>query len=133
MTAEVTPTERASMFRFTFPESDSSAVVIDAFAEGSMVQIIPSERKVIGYCRNNHGGVPENFHNYFVIIFDRDFDLIHTGHGGHPKHDWLRRVIMRWQSLDSAPEGGEVVTEGGVIIHQSPNRLCSTLNVRRPD
>ena len=61
--AEVTPAERASVFRFTFPENDSSAVVIDAFAGGSMIEVIPSERKVIGYCRNNHGGVPENFHN----------------------------------------------------------------------
>jgi predicted alpha-1,2-mannosidase len=75
ITAEVTPTERASYFRFTFPENDSSAVVIDAFAGGSMVQVIPSERKIIGFCRNNHGGVPDNFHNYFVIIFDRDIDF----------------------------------------------------------
>ncbi len=75
ITAEVTPTERSALFRFTFPESDSSVVVIDAFAGGSMVKIIPAERKVIGYCRNNHGGVPENFHNYFVIIFDRDFSF----------------------------------------------------------
>ena len=78
ITAEVTPTERASYFRFTFPENDSSAVVIDAFAGGSMVQVIPSERKIIGFCRNNHGGVPDNFHNYFVIIFDRDFDFYST-------------------------------------------------------
>ncbi|MCA1741120.1 MAG: GH92 family glycosyl hydrolase [Bacteroidales bacterium] len=75
ITAEVTPTERSALFRFTFPESDSSAVVIDAFSGGSMVKIIPEERKIIGYCRNNHGGVPENFHNYFVIIFDREFDF----------------------------------------------------------
>jgi predicted alpha-1,2-mannosidase len=75
ITAEVTPTERSALFRFTFPESDSSAVVIDAFAGGSMVKIIPEEKKIIGYCRNNHGGVPENFHNYFVIVFDRDFDF----------------------------------------------------------
>jgi predicted alpha-1,2-mannosidase len=78
ITAEVTPTERASYFRFTFPENDSSAVVIDAFAGGSMVQVIPSERKIIGFCRNNHGGVPGNFHNYFAIIFDRDFDFYTT-------------------------------------------------------
>lgn len=75
ITAEVTPTERAAFFRFTFPESDSSAVVIDAFAGGSMVKISPEKRMVAGYCRNNHGGVPENFHNYFVIEFDRPFDF----------------------------------------------------------
>jgi len=75
ITAEVSPTERAALFRFTFPANDSSAVVIDAFPGGSMVRIIPEENKVIGYCRNNHGGVPENFHNYFVIVFDRKFDF----------------------------------------------------------
>ena len=46
-----------------------------------MVKIIPSESKVIGYCRNNHGGVPANFHNYFVAVFDRDFTSVHTWHG----------------------------------------------------
>ncbi len=75
ITAEVTPTERAAIFRFTFPESDSSAVVIDAFAGGSMVSVIPEQNRVVGYCRNNHGGVPENFHNWFVIEFDRSFDF----------------------------------------------------------
>lgn len=75
ITAEVSPTERAALFRFTFPAHDSSAVVIDAFRGGSMVRIIPEENKVIGYCRNNHGGVPGNFHNYFVIVFDRAFDF----------------------------------------------------------
>ncbi|MGE5421221.1 MAG: glycoside hydrolase family 92 protein, partial [Chloroflexota bacterium] len=78
VTAEVTPTERAAIFRFTFPESDSSFILIDGFHEGSMVKIIPSERKVIGYCRNNSGGVPENFHNYFVAVFDREFTSTHT-------------------------------------------------------
>jgi putative alpha-1,2-mannosidase len=46
-----------------------------------MVKIIPSERKIIGYCRNNHGGVPENFHNYFVAVFDRDFTSTNTWNG----------------------------------------------------
>jgi predicted alpha-1,2-mannosidase len=81
VTAEVTPTERAAIFRFTFPESDSSYILIDAFNKGSMVKIIPSERKVIGFCRNNSGGVPANFHNYFVAVFDRDFSSTSTWHG----------------------------------------------------
>jgi predicted alpha-1,2-mannosidase len=81
VTAEVTPTERAAIFRFTFPETDSSFILLDAFNKGSMVQIIPSERKVIGYCRNNHGGVPANFHNYFVAVFDKEFSYTHTWHG----------------------------------------------------
>jgi predicted alpha-1,2-mannosidase len=81
VTAEVTPTERAAAFRFTFPNNDSSFIIIDAFDKGSMVKIIPSERKIIGYCRNNHGGVPENFHNYFVAVFDRDFTSTNTWNG----------------------------------------------------
>ena len=76
--AELTPTARAAVFRFTFPENDSAWVVIDGFYRGSMVKIIREERKIIGYCRNNSGGVPDNFHNYFVIEFDRDFDYSHT-------------------------------------------------------
>ncbi|TFH36384.1 MAG: glycoside hydrolase family 92 protein [Bacteroidia bacterium] len=78
VTAEVTPTERASLFRFTFPECDSSYIIIDAFNKGSMVKIIPGENKITGYCRNNSGGVPDNFHNYFVIIFDKPFEITHT-------------------------------------------------------
>ena len=76
--AELAPTERAAHYKFTFPESDSSFVILDGFDMGSMVQIIPEERKIVGYCRNNHGGVPENFHNFFVAEFDKDFDLSHT-------------------------------------------------------
>jgi predicted alpha-1,2-mannosidase len=81
VTAEVTPTERSAIFRFTFPEGDSSFILLDAYNRGSMVKIIPSERKIIGYCRNNRGGVPANFHNYFVAVFDRDFSSACTFHG----------------------------------------------------
>ena len=75
---EITPTERAAQFRFTFPESDQAHVLIDAFNEGSMVKISKAEKKITGYCRNNSSGVPENFHNYFVIIFDKEFSEIAT-------------------------------------------------------
>jgi predicted alpha-1,2-mannosidase len=81
VTAEVAPTERAAIFRFTFPENDSSYIILDGFNKGSMVKIIPAERKVIGYCRNNSGGVPSNFHNYFVAVFDKDFSSTSTFHG----------------------------------------------------
>ena len=74
--AEVTPSERAAIFRFTFPENDSSYIILDAFEKGSMVKIIPEEFKIIGY--RNNGGVPENFHNYFVAVFDKDFKWKHT-------------------------------------------------------
>lgn len=78
VTTEFTPTERAVAFRFTFPDNESSYIVLDAFNGGSMVKIIPEERKIIGYCQNNHGGVPANFKNYFVAIFDKDFEITKT-------------------------------------------------------
>jgi predicted alpha-1,2-mannosidase len=70
---ELSPTSRAAIFRFTFPQSDNSYVVIDAFDKGSHVKIIPSENKITGYTTRNSGGVPDNFRNYFVIIFDKPF------------------------------------------------------------
>ncbi len=78
VTTELTPTERAVQFLFTFPETDSAFILIDGFFKGSMVKIIPEENKVVGYCRNNSGGVPANFHNYFVAIFDQPFNNFGT-------------------------------------------------------
>jgi predicted alpha-1,2-mannosidase len=73
VTTEITPTERAAMFRFTFPESKDSYIVVDAFDRGSYVKIIPQENKIIGYTTRNSGGVPDNFKNYFVVVFDKPF------------------------------------------------------------
>ena len=70
---EITPTERAAMFRFTFPKNEKSYVLVDAFDRGSYVKIIPSENKIIGYTTRNSGGVPDNFKNYFVVVFDKPF------------------------------------------------------------
>lgn len=81
VTTEITPTERAARFRFTFPETKNAYVVIDAFDKGSYVKIIPSERKIIGYTTKNSGGVPQNFKNYFVLVFDKDFETNATFNG----------------------------------------------------
>lgn len=76
VTAEITPTERGAQFRFTYPKSDLSHILIDGFFKGSMVKVFPKERKIVGYCRNNSGGVPDNFYNYFVIYLDKDFEEV---------------------------------------------------------
>lgn len=78
VTTEITPTERAAQFRFTFPQNDSSFIVIDAFDKGSYVKVIPAEKKIIGYTTRNSGGVPANFRNYFVIYLDKPFTLAYT-------------------------------------------------------
>ena len=69
---ELAPTERAAIMRITFPES-KSYVVVDAFDKGSYVKIMPKERMIVGYTTKNSGGVPQNFKNYFVMKFDKDF------------------------------------------------------------
>ena len=71
--AEVAPTERAAIMRFTFPESSESGVVIDAFDRGSAIEVI-DDRTIAGYTTRNSGGVPENFRNYFVMTFDKPFN-----------------------------------------------------------
>ena len=70
---ELTPTDRAALFRFTFPENDHSYIVVDALDNGSYIKVIPEENKIIGYSTKNSGGVPENFKNYFIIEFDKPF------------------------------------------------------------
>ena len=69
---ELVPTERAAIMRITFPDS-KSYVVVDAFDKGSYVKIMPKERMIVGYTTKNSGGVPQNFKNYFVMKFDKDF------------------------------------------------------------
>lgn len=73
VTTEITPSDRAAIFRFTFPETDKAYVLIDAFDKGSAVGILSEKNAVIGYTTRNSGGVPENFKNYFVIVFDKPF------------------------------------------------------------
>ena len=81
VTTEITPTERAAQFRFTFPKTDSAYIVLDAFDKGSFVKIIPAERKIIGYSTRYSRGTLKNFRNYFVLQFDKDFIISGTWDG----------------------------------------------------
>ena len=124
---EITPTERAAQFRFTFPETDSAWILLDGFFKGSMVKILPEERKIIGYCRNNSGGVPKNFHNYFVAEFDKEFSVAHT---------WTDEWTLQPDTTQAEGEHvGAIIgftTERGEQVHVKvaspssvPNRLSS--------
>ncbi len=77
VSVELTPTERAAMFRITFPEAQSY-VVVDAYDKGSYVKILPGEQRIVGYTTRNSGGVPKNFRNYFVVEFDKPFEYLST-------------------------------------------------------
>lgn len=74
ITAEMTATIRGAMMRFTFPESQSSWVLFDAFPGGAYIKVIPRMQRIIGWCKNNSGGTPTDFATYFVVDFDKPFD-----------------------------------------------------------
>lgn len=75
VTTEFTPTKRAAQFSFTFPQTDSAYLIIDAFNKGSYVKILPEKRMIIGYNKRYDRGEPKNLKNYFVLKFDKDFEL----------------------------------------------------------
>lgn len=111
ITTEIAPTSRAAMFQFTFPESKDSYVVIDAFDKGSYIKIIPSENKITGYTTRNSGGVPENFKNYFVVIFDKAFTYKATANGNDIRVNELEAKV---------DHAGAIIgfkTKKGEIVH----------------
>ncbi|HPH17415.1 MAG TPA: GH92 family glycosyl hydrolase, partial [Haliscomenobacter sp.] len=102
---EITPTERAAQMRFRWGQDGPKSILLDAFDMGSMVKIIPAERKIIGYAKNNHGGVPENFRNYFVAIFDQDFELANT---------FSDTIVLKDLSIEGKHVGALVHFKSGV-------------------
>ena len=84
---EFSPTDRAALFRFTFPESKDSYIVVDAFDKGSYIKIDKANNRIIGYTTRNSGGVASNFKNYFVVEFDKPFEYISTFVNGKLEKD----------------------------------------------
>ena len=73
--AEITPTERAAMMRFTFPETSGNKdqiarIIVDTFDKGSAIAYDVNKNTISGYTTRNSGGVPDNFRNYFIVQFD---------------------------------------------------------------
>ena len=64
---EITPTERAAVLRFTYPENSHSGMTVNPL-EGGFVAF--DGNLATGYSVFNRGGVPEGFRNYFVIEAD---------------------------------------------------------------
>jgi len=108
---EIVPTMRAAMFKFTFPQSDKSFVLVDAFDNGSFIKIIPEENKIIGYTTKNNGGVPENFKNYFVVVFDKPFTYQSTVDN--------KTIVPNRLQMESSHAGAIIgfSTKKGEIVH----------------
>ncbi|WP_316848286.1 GH92 family glycosyl hydrolase [Pedobacter psychrodurus] len=78
ISAEIAPTERGAHLRFSFPNKNEAAyLVLDGYNKESRVEILPKQRKIIGYV-NNGRFIPKNFMNYFVIEFDQPFETYGT-------------------------------------------------------
>lgn len=82
------PTERAAVFEIDFPRQaplEERWVVLDAFDSGSHIEQI-DPHTLVGFSRKNSGGVPSNFHNYFVLRFEPPIRSVHReikqGRGG---------------------------------------------------
>ncbi len=84
---ELSPTDRAALFRFTFPESKDSYVVVDAFDRGSHIEVDVANNRITGYTTRNSGGVPRDFKNYFVVEFDKPFEYVATFADGELKEN----------------------------------------------
>jgi predicted alpha-1,2-mannosidase len=107
---EIAPTERSAILQFTFPKSDSSFILIDAFDRGSFIKIIPGENKIIGYTTRNRGGVPTNFRNYFIIESDKPFKLTYTASDSLVKSNSLEVTSAHAQAaIGFSTAKGEVV------------------------
>lgn len=89
VTAELAPTERAASFQFTYPKSDSSFIVIDAFDKGSYIKVIPGQNKIVGYSTRYSRGKLVDFKNYFVIYVDKPITLARTWKGNRLVKDSL--------------------------------------------
>jgi len=76
--AELTPTMRGSLFRFTFPESEDSYILVDVQPHYGYIRIIPEENKIIGYNAYGNRGNPKNFKCWFVAVFDKPFSTYGT-------------------------------------------------------
>jgi predicted alpha-1,2-mannosidase len=100
VTTELTPTERAAFFKFDFPKTDSAYIVIDALNKGSYIKILPKERKILGYTTKYSRGKYNNFKNYFVVQFDKDFDLTTT---------WKDSVFVKNQLEITSDHAGAIV------------------------
>lgn len=84
---ELAPTDRAATFRFTFPESNTSGIVVDAYDRGSYIKVLPEQQAIIGYTTKNSGGVPDNFRNWFIVVFDKPFETATLYDGGQLLED----------------------------------------------
>ncbi|MES2658878.1 MAG: GH92 family glycosyl hydrolase [Verrucomicrobiota bacterium] len=74
-TLDLVPTERCSLLRFVFPDTDEARVVFDA--EGEIdTAFDPGKRKIRGKATHVTFGAPGGFGKYFVVEFEQPFESV---------------------------------------------------------
>ena len=118
VTVELAPTERAAIFRVTYPETDTAQFVVDAFDEGSAIQVDAARRRVSGWSskRNVRGNErddpPPVLRTWFVLEFDHPFAAAPV---------WADGKFREGQTACEAKHAGVVVrfapTKRGEQVH----------------
>jgi predicted alpha-1,2-mannosidase len=121
-TVELTPTKRSAHFKIEFPKDSESHLVIDAFFKNSTIKVLPKENKIIGVSKNNSGGVPDNFSNYFIIEFNTPFDEFGTWDGNgktYPKAELSGKHVGSYVSfINNKNNVVEVRISSSFISHE---------------
>ncbi len=86
---ELSATSRGAVFEVAFPEGKEQYIVLDAYDGGSSIAIDRENRRLTGYAKNNHGGVPDNFANYFLVEFSHPVEScgVYDGENLSPDKD----------------------------------------------
>ena len=71
--AELTAAAKTAFFQFTFPESESSSILIDGVFVPGTYKVIPERNEIEGY-----SVIAGHFKNHFVAKFDKDFEVYHV-------------------------------------------------------
>lgn len=131
---ELTTTNSGVVFNFTFPQSNDAYILVDAYKNGSYIKIIPEERKIVGYTtfydKGNKANFPDNFANYFVVTFDKDFEVFGT---------WADNKIVAGVKENKADHVGAYIRfttkDGEVVTAKAASSFISSemaeLNLKR--
>ena len=111
--AEMTPTERGCVMRFSFTgkaRRHAAYVMFDGYTKQSAVHIDAARHAITGWV-NNGRWTPAGFRNYFVIVFDKPFlayGSLADGGGAYVRFAAGSVVSARIASSYISPEQAEV-------------------------
>ena len=116
-TVELTPTERAAMFRITYPATDTPRLVVDALDMGSSVEVDAANRRITG--RSSKMNIRGNERHlalkpldcWFVLEFDKPIASVSI---------WDGKMLVEGRSSASGHAGAVVTfapTARGERVH----------------